>query len=257
MLNNNIIYEDDDIVVICKPPFIVSVRASTVNEETIQDWFEKRLGDIGKYEDSKDEMERYFFERKGIVHRLDKETTGVMILAKNPQAFSSLLSQFKRRDVKKKYIALTHGIWKASEGNIVLPLARMRHNRKKFGVDIEGKSSRTDYIVLKRFRSWNFPDKVDDSGYQGFSLVEFMPRSGRTHQIRVHARHIGHPIVGDYLYSGKKRTRVDREWVRRTLLHASKITFFHPRTDNKLEFECHSEDLRDILLKHFNFKLKD
>lgn len=256
MLDIPVIHEDGNVVVICKPPDVVSNRAQTVKTETLQDWMAERYRELwSRNSGSDDEVIEYFVERLGMIHRLDKETSGVMVFAKNYQTFADLLFQFKERKTKKKYLALTHGLWKVSEGEIVLPLGRMRNNTKVFGVRTDGKASKTGYRVIARFRNWNLPDDVDPFAYQGFSLVEFSPETGRTHQIRVHTKHVGHPVVGDYLYGGKKRTKEDRKWAKRTLLHAKELGFYDVETRKFVVYSCMADDFREVIQRCFNFKL--
>jgi 23S rRNA pseudouridine1911/1915/1917 synthase len=157
-------------------------------------------------------------QRPGIVHRLDKETSGCLVVAKNDAAHLSLARQFAERDVKKTYLALVAGIPKRSRGIIEAPIGRHPVHRKKMRVDPRcGRAARTDYRVLQ-------------SG-GGISLVECALHSGRTHQIRVHLHHLGHPVIGDSLY-GKKNTAP------RQMLHAWKLGFTHPRTKERLCFEA-------------------
>lgn len=255
MLKIPILYEDSSIVVIDKPARIVSARANTVKEETLQDWMEDAYPDIwGKYSGVQDDDVKYFVERLGLTHRLDKETTGVMVFSKTPEVFLELLRQFRERTIEKEYVALTHGIWKAKEGSIVLPLGRMRHNHKLFGVRTDGKHAETNYQVIDEFRDWNFPDEVNATGYQGFSLVLFAPKTGRTHQLRVHSAHIGHPVVADYLYAGRKRTKEDRKWARRTLLHAKTLRLRNPGTRKKVIFTSEPKEINEVLREYFSYK---
>jgi 23S rRNA pseudouridine1911/1915/1917 synthase len=243
-----ILYEDLDIVVIDKPSGIVVNRAETVKEETIQDWMDDRynlsagraaIQDLG----STNEDEHYFIERSGIVHRLDRETSGTMVVAKTVDAFVGLLKEFKDRRVSKEYLALTHGIWKDKFGEISATVGRMRHNRKMFGIREDGRESVTAYRVEREMTQWEFPHdlKIDDRGYTGFSIVRFLPKTGRTHQIRVHARHLGHPLVGDFVYAGRKRSREDRKWSHRIMLHAKRLSFEHPLTHQNISFESNTD----------------
>lgn len=249
-----IIFEDSEIVVIDKPSGIVCNRSETTTQQTIQDWF------VEKYEirnpksetNQKSEIlndEEYFLQRSGLVHRLDRETSGVMVMAKTLSAFVSLLRQFKERGVQKEYLALTHGYWEAREGEISLPIGRRRDDRKKYGVRADGRESVTNYEVITEYTSWEFPKelKVDDRGYVGFSLVKFKPKTGRTHQIRVHAKQMGHPIVGDFDYAGRKRNREDRKWCGRVMLQAERIEFEHPRNGKRIHFESKNEELSEVL----------
>lgn len=245
-----VIFEDSEIVVIDKPSGIVCNRAETVKEETLQDWWDEKYKITNlKFSNSQIEDEQYFNERSGLVHRLDRETSGVMVLAKTPSAFVSLLRQFKERGVQKTYVALTHGYWSTREGQINVPIARRRDDRKKMGVREDGRESVTNYEVVTEYTSWEFPKelKVDDRGYVGFSLVSFKPRTGRTHQIRVHAQQMGHPLVGDSDYAGRKRSREDRKWAHRVMLQAQKIEFEHPRNGKRIHFESRDEEINEVV----------
>ncbi len=258
-----IVFEDSEIVVIDKPSGIVCNRAETVQGETLQDWWEERFSQqlqVHKVHQVESEDKKYFLERSGLVHRLDRETSGVMVMAKTVEAFVSLLKQFKERGVQKQYQALTHGYWEAREGLISLPIARRRDDRKKFGVREDGRESVTAYEVISEYTTWEFPKelKVDDRGYVGFSLVKFLPKTGRTHQIRVHAKQMGHPIVGDFDYAGRKRNREDRKWAvtrgsgagpsaGRVMLQADRIEFEHPRNGKRIHFESTNTELNDAL----------
>ncbi len=255
-----IIFEDSEIVVIDKPSGIVCNRADTITEPTLQDWWDGRYQTVNpklqtlnprQIQNSKLEItdEEYFVERSGLVHRLDRETSGVMVMAKTVEAFVSLLKQFKEHSVAKEYMALTHGYWDSCAGEINLPLARRRDDRKKFGVREDGRESVTHYEVIKEFTGWEFPKelKVDDRGYVGFSLVQFKPKTGRTHQIRVHAQQMGHPLVGDMDYAGRKRSREDRKWAHRVMLQAQRIEFEHSRNGKRIHFESKGEEINGVL----------
>lgn len=253
-----ILYEDSEIVVIDKPSGVVCNRSETIKEETLQDWWDREYKDT-RVQPSPDLGEGdtiqglnpciYFLERSGLVHRLDRETSGAMVMAKTVGAFVSLLKQFKEHSVQKEYLALTHGYWEAKEGEINLPLGRRRDDRKKFGVREDGRESVTHYEVVKEFRTWEFPRefKVDDRGYVGFSLVSFKPKTGRTHQIRVHAQKLGHPLVGDRDYAGRKRSREDRKWCKRVMLQADKLEFSHPGTGERVKFESRDAELKQTI----------
>jgi 23S rRNA pseudouridine1911/1915/1917 synthase len=274
-MNIEIIYEDKDIAVINKPPGVVVNEAKTVQEETIQKWFwEKHDGFKGTrkasyqklipedFEDTFGTPEEIFKTRQGIVHRLDKETSGVLLLAKNPGSLVNLLSQFKKRTTKKKYLCLAHARFGVPEDIISFPIARSTQNRMKFRVDIDGREANTAYKAIEFFDNLDL-GKLEKSGvgekelkllkknknsYQGFSLVECWPKTGRTHQIRVHMAHIKHPLVGDKLYLGKKRVKFDPIWCNRHFLHASKIEFIHPKSREVLEMEAElPNDLKKVL----------
>jgi 23S rRNA pseudouridine1911/1915/1917 synthase len=234
-MNIEILFEDEDLLIINKPAGITVNRAETTqNEITVQDWAEKHLGITYKASDKKygDEgwkPEDEFYQRGGVVHRLDKETSGALILAKNPQAFQEVQRQFKEREVKKVYQALAHGKV-PQEGEISVPVGRLPWNKKQFGIVPGGRESKTTYKVLCYYKNTKTKEIL--------SLVELYPQSGRTHQIRVHLKYIGHPIFSDFLYAGRKTARNDRKELARVFLHASQISFFHPQTKEQLTFHC-------------------
>ncbi len=223
-MNIPILFEDGDLFVINKPAGLVVNRAESVKGETVQDWAEKELRtkDVELRIEDKD-----FRDRAGIVHRIDKETSGILLIAKNPKAFAELQRQFKERLVKKTYLALVHGKLVPPEGEIRAPVGRLPWNRERFGIVPGGKEAVTKYKVIRIIPS-------EAEGF--FSLVELYPETGRTHQIRVHLKYINHPIVGDYLYAGRKTARADRTWAPRVMLHAWKISFSHPTHARVLEF---------------------
>ena len=167
-------------------------------------------------------------DRSGIVHRLDKETSGALIVAKNSESFHSLQAQFKERKVGKRYIALSHGKV-MSEGEISVPVGRLPWNRKRFGVLAGGREAKTFYKVKNYYENPKTKEIL--------SLLEIEPKTGRTHQIRVHLKYISHPIFGDFLYSGRKTSRDDRKELERVFLHAFEISFDHPKTLERLTFE--------------------
>lgn len=221
--NLKIIFEDGHLLIIEKPSgIVVNDSQTTTHLLTLQNMLVKENYPLAK------DRER----RSGIVHRLDKETSGIMIVAKTKDSFENLQAQFKERKVKKTYLALLHGRLKEKKGTISLPVNRLPWNRKRFGVLPGGRDSLTDYIVLSEYEK----DK------ESFSLVEFHPKTGRTHQIRIHAKYLNHPIVSDSLYAGRKTSRKDRIWCPRLFLHAAKISFFHPVTNKALVFKSELPD---------------
>jgi len=237
-----ILFEDEDILVIDKPSGVVTNRAITVKTYTLQDWM---ADEILKYNRESDPI---FKDRCGMVHRLDKETSGVMIFAKNAKSMYELMRQFKDREIKKTYLALTHGYWKIERGIINLPVGRLRKDRKKFGVREDGKVAVTRYEVLGSYKHYDFDREmsVDVRGYAGISKVRFSPKTGRTHQIRIHSRAKGHPIVGDYLYAGKKRSVQDRKWAERIMLEAESIEFKHPTTNEVLKIVINNSKVNEV-----------
>lgn len=236
-MNNPIVilYEDNDLLVIDKPAGITVNRAETTKHEvTIQDWAEEKIGIEYKEATIKFGEEGYspiveFAQRGGIVHRLDKETSGVLVLAKNAETFVSLQQQFREREVKKIYRALAHGELTLTEGEINVPVGRLPWNKKSFGIVPGGKESKTAYSLLEIYQN--------PKAKEVLSFLELYPQSGRTHQIRVHLKYIGHPIFADFLYAGRKTARNDRKILSRVFLHAAKLSLLHPKSQKMLTFE--------------------
>lgn len=222
-----VIYEDDSLLVINKPAGVVVNRADSVKDETIQDWAAERLHLQAGLTPGDD-----FVSRAGIAHRIDRETTGILLIAKNPESFMELQRQFKEREVKKTYCAIVHGNLVPADGQVDAPIGRLPWNRQHFGVLPGGKDALTVYHTVRTF----------SVAGEEISLVELYPHTGRTHQIRVHMKYINHPLLGDYLYAGRKTSRDDRLWAERVMLHAYKITFFHPVTKKPLELEAPMPD---------------
>lgn len=253
MIDVPILYEDGEIVVVDKPPGIVCNRASTVKKDTLQDWMENRYGQIWsnmvKSGLQLSDDEKYFRERVGLVHRLDKETSGVVVLAKTSNIFNELLRQFRERLVSKEYLALTHGIWSPKTGIIDLPIGRSLNKRLMMMVREGGRESVTEYQVEKEWKNLCLDEakimKVNTRGYTGFSLVRFRPKTGRMHQIRVHAKHLGHPLVGDEIYAGRKRSREDRKWCTRVMLTAVRLKLAHPNR-GEMVFASRADDIQRV-----------
>ncbi len=246
-----IVFEDDELLVIDKPSGVTVNKADTTKgEKTVQEWVENKF----KTQNSKlktatqNSKIEDFYSRAGIVHRLDKETSGLLLVAKTAEAFANLQQQFKERKVKKTYIALVHGEVKLEEGEIRVPIGRLPWNRKRFGVIAGGREAVTRYRVISNFQ---FP-----ISNKRMTLLELYPETGRTHQIRVHLKYFGHPIFADPLYGGRKQARADRKILPRVFLHAVKISFTHPASPvsggpqirEKIEFESPlSKELLKIL----------
>lgn len=205
-----ILYEDDDILVVNKPKDMV-VHPAVGN----------RTGTLVNAVLGKTKLSDYNGEfRPGIVHRLDKNTTGVLVIAKNNLAHKNIAEQIQNRETKKIYIALVRGLIKEDKGVIELPIGRHPTDRKKMAVVKDGKPAFTNFKVLERF--------------DGYTLVEIELKTGRTHQIRVHMSHIGYPVVGDDVYSsGKNPFGVTSQ-----MLHAYILGFKHPRTGEWVEFQA-------------------
>lgn len=207
-----VLYEDNDIIVVNKPKGLVVHPANGNPDGTLVNALMKickgTLSGIGG------EI------RPGIVHRLDKDTSGVLIVAKNDKAHLALCEQIKNREVKKTYLALTRGIIKENEATINMPIGRSTIDRKKMAVVKTGKEAITHFKVLERFKE--------------NTLLEINLETGRTHQIRVHLSQIGYPIVGDMVYSNGK----NKFGVQGQMLHAWKIKFMHPITGKEMEIEA-------------------
>ncbi len=172
--------------------------------------------------------------RPGIVHRLDKDTSGLIMVAKTNKAHLSLSGQIASKECHRNYIALVDGVIKQDEGVIIANIDRNKKDRKLMAVTREGgRFAETHFKVLKRFSR--------------YSLVEFELKTGRTHQIRVHCKHIGHPIVGDVVYGGSNKLFDNGQ-----LLHAYKISFTHPATGEQMEFVIDLPDYFQNVIKNLN-----
>ncbi|HOO31714.1 MAG TPA: RluA family pseudouridine synthase [Thermotogota bacterium] len=209
----NIIYEDEDIIVINKPANMI---VHPVPNNTSGTLVNALLYHFKQFQDWED------LERPGIVHRLDKDTSGAIIVAKNQKALKNLSEQFHDRKNKKEYITIVEGIIEKDRGQIEKPLARNQKNRIKMAVDYSGKYALSYYTVLKRF---------SDTA----TLVMVQIKTGRTHQIRVHMKSIGHPVLGDEIYAFRDSTP-EKYDCKRQMLHALKLGIFHPSSGEWMEF---------------------
>jgi 23S rRNA pseudouridine1911/1915/1917 synthase len=164
-------------------------------------------------------------ERAGIVHRLDKDTSGVMVVARTPEALRSLSAQFKNRIVRKRYLALVAGVIKKGSGTIEVGLGRHVKERKKISVHTHrAREAITGFIVKER--------------YPNATLVDVEIKTGRTHQIRVHMAHIGHPVLGDSVYGGRKAATAGEIRIARQMLHAESLSLLHPETGHPMTFSA-------------------
>lgn len=218
-----VLYNDNDLVVLNKPQGLVVHPAYGHKEHTLVNALMYIFPDLIKNTN---------LERMGIVHRLDKDTSGVMIVTKNETAQQNLIDQFKNRMVKKEYVAIVHGIVKQEKGEINTRIGRNPLHRKRMAVLItDGKVAVTEYKVKEILRN--------------ATLMRLMPYTGRTHQLRVHMHYINHPIVGDDIYS-RQRGSFARLGL---MLCARKIKFNHPRTNTMMEFEVKIPERFQIILK--------
>ncbi len=223
-----IVYEDKNFLGVYKPSGLIvhPINAKNVDEPSLSGWLLKKYPEIKKVGDEPE-------TRPGIVHRLDKETSGIIVIPRNQEYFDYLKNLFKTRQIKKTYLALVAGELKESEGIIDKPIG-IKTGSVKRSVHSEKmkKSAVTRYKVKKTF--YGEPGRTIGSERKKVSLLEVFPETGRTHQIRVHLASIGHPILGDKLYGGKK----SREAAARLMLHAYSIEFSSPSGSRiKLEVE--------------------
>lgn len=203
----DIVYEDDDVIVVNKPQGMVVHPAPGHPDHTLVNalLYHSPLSTInGEF-------------RPGIVHRIDKDTSGLLMVAKNDMAHRSLTAQLKAKTNEREYVALVHGVIKEDQGTIDAPLGRSPKDRKKQAVVADGRHAVTHFKVLKR--------------YQHYTLVSCRLETGRTHQIRVHMKYIGHPLAGDPLYGPRKTLPGNGQY-----LHARLLGFKHPRTGKQLTF---------------------
>ncbi|MCG2686275.1 RluA family pseudouridine synthase [Candidatus Parcubacteria bacterium] len=237
-----VVHEDNAVLVVDKPSGLVVNRSITVKgRPTLQDWVEERFAAedlFGQFDAESD-----FVRRSGIVHRLDKDTSGLLVLAKTPQAFGKLQAQFKKRLVKKTYRCLVHDKIREESFVIDAPLARNPRNRQKFAVVAGGREARAGFKLEKIF------SKEIEGRLEQFSLLTVFPKTGRTHQIRVHLTAFSHPIVSDPLYNGRKRLRRDLSWCPRMFLHATQLFFSHPETEEWVRFESKLPEVLERVLE--------
>lgn len=206
-----IVYEDDNFAVINKPQGMVVHQAGSYRKnDTLVNALMSRLSSLSSING---------VIRPGIVHRLDKDTSGLIVVAKNDEAHKNLAAQIAAKTARRIYFGLVDGNVKEEEGTVDAPIARSRRDRKKMAVDEKGRRAVTHYKVLER--------------YGAYTLVRFELETGRTHQIRVHAAYIHHPIVGDAVYGGSTLLYKGGQ-----LLHAKELHLDNPATGERMIFEC-------------------
>lgn len=205
-----IVYEDEDVAVINKPQGMVVHPSAGHTHGTMVNALMYHIKDLSTING---------VIRPGIVHRIDKDTSGLLMVAKNDQAHESLAQQLKDKTSLRKYVALIHGEIPHEKGTINAPIGRSKENRKMQAIREDGKSAVTHFTVLERF--------------EGFTLVELKLETGRTHQIRVHMKYIGYPLAGDPVYGPKKTLKGNGQF-----LHAQMLGFTHPTTNEKMIFEA-------------------
>ncbi len=220
-----IVYEDDSLIVVNKPRGMVVHPANGNYEGTLVNALlfhcKGRLSSINGV------------IRPGIVHRIDKDTSGILLVAKTDAAHLSLAEQIKEHSVKREYVALLDGVLKNDEGTVDKPIGRSEKDRKKMAITLKNsRNAVTHYQVLQR--------------YQGYCLVKCRLETGRTHQIRVHMASLGHPVTGDSVYGAKKQKLFQQG----QLLHAKTIGFIHPKTGEYMEFSSElPPEFQEILKK--------
>lgn len=221
-----VVYEDSDVVVVNKPQGMVTHPCEGTPDGTLVNALVYRIKDLSGING---------VLRPGIVHRLDKDTSGLLVVAKNDVAHRSLAEQIEKKTAGRYYIALLHGNVKENDGVIDKPIARSKKERKKMAIDENGRRAVTHYRVLQRFGS--------------YTLVMFRLETGRTHQIRVHAKYVNHPVVGDVLYGNKDSFGLSGQ-----LLHAYRLTFVHPTTGKEMVFSAPLPDYFIEVLKKLRKK---
>lgn len=221
-----IVYEDEDVVVVNKPQGMVVHPSAGHPQGTLVNGLLYQVKNLSTIND---------VIRPGIVHRIDKDTSGLLMVAKNDHAHEALAKQLKDKTSLRKYVALVHGEIPHEKGRIEAPIGRSKVNRKMQAVIEEGKPAVTHFEVLQRF--------------EGFTLIELQLETGRTHQIRVHMQYIGYPVAGDPLYGPKKTLKGNGQF-----LHAKLLGFDHPTTGEMMVFEAPLPEIFKKTLKQLKEK---
>ena len=226
----DIVYEDEYMAVVNKPQGMVVHQASSYKKnDTLVNALLYNLDSLSGING---------VIRPGIVHRLDKDTSGLLVVAKNDEAHKSLASQIVKKTARRIYYGLCDGNFKEDEGTVDKPIARSKKDRKKMAIDSSGRRAVTHYKVLKR--------------YGQYTLVRFELETGRTHQIRVHAASLHHPIVGDEVYGGSTSLYNHGQ-----LLHAKELVLKHPHTDEIMRFECELPQYFQAVLRKLDKKINN
>lgn len=221
-LDLDIIYEDEDVAVVNKPKGMVVHPACGNYDNTLVNGLLYELEDLSSING---------VVRPGIVHRIDKDTSGLLMVAKNDEASISLTEQLKNHECKREYRAIVSGVIPVDKGKINAPIGRDKTDRKKMAVDQNGKNAITNFTVLERFKNYTY--------------VSCQLETGRTHQIRVHFQYIGYPLVGDPLYGRRKQNDYSGQY-----LHAKVLGFTHPRTKKWMEFDSELPEYMDEFMKN-------
>jgi 23S rRNA pseudouridine1911/1915/1917 synthase len=215
-----IVFEDDDLVVVNKPAGLVVHPAAGAPSGTLANALAYHFQRLSKHAGA---------IRPGIVHRLDKDTSGLLVVAKTESAHEDLADQFRAREIFKSYVALVYGVVKQASGRVEQPIARDPRNRTRMAIVAGGRGALSLYRVRR--------------SYESFTLLDVELKTGRTHQIRVHLSWLKHPVVGDELYSGGRensvkdvRLRAEIRKLRRHFLHAEQLGFRHPKTGEQMKF---------------------
>ncbi|MFA6493268.1 MAG: RluA family pseudouridine synthase [Patescibacteria group bacterium] len=235
-----IIYEDESLLVVDKPAGILVHETQAKEKNTLANWL------VNKYPEIKN-LNWPDATRQGIVHRIDKDTSGLIILAKHPEILEKLQQQFKQRKVQKTYTALVLGKVEPAEGKIEAAIIRGKagvQQVREFNFSVGNEKLRPAITFYETTNQYKFNDN-------DLTLVLAMPRTGRMHQIRTHLKHIGHPIIGDQLYNNKQSKRISKEFgLSRQFLHATKLEFSHPTSGKLLIFRSDlPKDLKNIMVK--------
>lgn len=218
----DVVYEDEDIIVINKPIDLVVHPAAGHKDLTLVNALLYHFDSLSKVNGD---------YRPGIVHRIDKDTTGLLVVAKNDVAHNHLAQQIKEKEANRLYLVLVEGEIDDAHFIIEAPIGRSNKNRKKMAVVSDGKDAKTEFKIVKRF--------------SGYTLLEAKLYTGRTHQIRVHLAYINHPVVGDQLYGKKNKFNIKHQ-----MLHAFQLELTHPRTNKNMTFKAElPNDFKELINK--------